>query len=126
MRRMLVLAGVTALAGCGPPLVWQHRSFGTPPTQAEVDECRRDAYLEANRQAFYYDFAWPRYYGWSGWYGWPGWYGYDPFYRYGPYDPYLLEQDLYRFCLRARGYHLVPARPADEAAKDGRTTRESP
>jgi hypothetical protein len=116
MRRMLVLVGgLAVLVGCGPRLMWQHQSFGTPPTQAEIDECRRDAYLEAQQQAFFYDFARPGFF-----VDRAGRLRPAPFTRFRPHDPFFLEQDLFRFCMRARGYRLVPAPPAEGAA-DGPT-----
>jgi hypothetical protein len=37
-------------------------SFGTPPTVAETEECRRSAYIEAQHRAFFYSFARPHFY----------------------------------------------------------------
>jgi hypothetical protein len=92
----LLLAAL--LAAC-TPMQWQHASLGVAPSQAEVGECNQSAFYEAQRQAFLYDFGWPRYYGpWGP--RWP---------RYSSSDRFFLERDLFDYCMRARGYRLVPA-----------------
>src|SRR4051812_27960372 len=108
---LLALGSLVLTCGC-TPLAWEHRSFGTPPTVAETEECRRSAFIEAQYRAFFYRFARPHFYRDR-----RGRRIYDPWPSYGRYDPFFLEQDLFRFCLRAKGYRLVPARPA--ATMDG-------
>ncbi len=106
-RRLLALAPLALVCGCtSTPMAWEHQSSGTPPTVAETEECRRSAYAEAQHRAFFYSVVRPRTYR-DG----RGNVVYEPWPPYG-YDPYLLEQDLFRFCLQAKGYRLVPARPA--------------
>lgn len=80
---------------------WQHSSLGVAPSQAETGECNQAAYYEAQRQAFFYDFARPhRYYG-RAYRPWP--------YYYSTSDRFFLEKDLFDYCMRAKGYRLVPA-----------------
>jgi hypothetical protein len=88
-------------------MVWAHQSFGTPPTVAETEECRRSAYREAQHRALFYSVVRPRSY-----HDPKGRLVPDPWPSFG-YDPFLLEEDLFRFCLQAKGYRLVRARPAD-------------
>jgi hypothetical protein len=88
-------------------MVWEHQAFGSSPTATEVEECRRSAYFEARQRAFFYSFARPRFVRGR------GRLIYYPRSPFGYYDPFFLEQDLFRFCLRAKGYRLVPARSAD-------------
>ncbi len=90
----------TAASGC-TPVAWQHASLGVAPSQAEVTECNQSAYLEAQRQAFFYSFARPPYY----YAGRPGWY--RPWPRYAANDSFFLERDLFDYCMRAKGYRLV-------------------
>src|SRR5690606_18142036 len=103
MAARRILAGAFGcLAAARTPLQWQHAAFGPAPTQAEIRECEASAFREAQRQAFFYDFAWPRYY--------PG--PRHPFYSPWPRsafrDRFFLERDLFDYCMRAKGYRLVP------------------
>lgn len=107
-RAPLLTWGSLALAGGCTPMVWEHRSFGTPPTVVESEECRRSAYREAQHHAYFYAFTRPRFY--RDGRGGPI---LDPWPSFGADDPFFPEQGLYRFCLRAKGYHLVPAPPLD-------------
>lgn len=107
LRSILSGIAVGALLAACTPMQWQHASLGVAPTQAEVDECNRASFYEAQRQAFFYDFAWPRYH--PGYFGRP-WRGpWGPWPRYSSSDRFFLERDLFDYCLRAKGYRLVPA-----------------
>lgn len=88
------------LAAC-TPMHWQHASLGVAPSEAEVGECNQAAFHEAQRQAFLYDFGWPRFHR----YGRPR----GPWRRYSTSDRFFLERDLFDYCMRAKGYKLVPA-----------------
>jgi hypothetical protein len=99
--RSLLCLCLGVAAGACTPMQWQHQALGVTPSQAEVGECNQSAFYEANRQAFFYDFAWPRYY-----YGRPG---HRPWPRYSSSDRFFLERDLFDYCMRAKGYRLVPA-----------------
>jgi hypothetical protein len=97
-RALLFLCLAAAFGAC-TPMQWQHGALGVAPSETEVGECNQSAYFEAQRQAFYRDFAWPRYYG-RPWGPWP---------RYTTGDRFFLERDLFDYCMRAKGYRLVPA-----------------
>jgi hypothetical protein len=109
--RLLAIGPLALVCGC-TPMAWEHQSFGTPPTVAETEECRRSAYVEAQHRAFFHSFVRPRFYRDR-----RGRLIHDPWPPFGRYDPFFLEQDLFRFCLQAKGYRLVPTRSAD--AMDG-------
>lgn len=102
------IAALAVAGGCAStPLAWQKPETGALAPAAELAECRDAAVREVNRH-------WPWFrYGPGAW-GlpwrrdpfWPGW---------GPRsfaysDPSRLEliQDLTAFCLRSRGYRLLP------------------
>jgi hypothetical protein len=100
MLRATAFAALALLiVGC-TPVQWQHASLGTPPSADELGYCNHSAYYEAQRQAFFDDFAWPYYRRYP--------YGFHP-YR----NQFFRERDLFDYCMRARGYQLVPVRPAD-------------
>lgn len=113
VARLLALGSFALATGCAP-VTWEHQASGSPPTAAEAAECRRSAYMEAQHQASFHSFARQRFYQ-DG----TGRIIYDSWLPFGRYEPFLLEPDLFRFCLEAKGYRLVPARPADSAS-DGR------
>ena len=100
--RILAPAALAFLImGC-TPVQWQHASMGTAPSADELGYCNQSAYYESQRQAFFDDFMWPRYH------------------RFGrfhsPYrNQFFRERDLFDYCMRARGYQLVPVRPADRS-----------
>jgi hypothetical protein len=78
---------------------WQHSSLGVNPSEAEVGECNQSAFHEAQRQAFYRDFFWSPY---------SGRYRFRPWPYYSTSDRFFLERDLFDYCMRAKGYRLVP------------------
>lgn len=107
--RSLMAAAVLGgtVAACAP-VTWQHAQLGVAPSQAELGECNHAAYLEAQRQTFFYGFARPRYYaGRDGRYHYAPWGG--PWAGYGSSDRFFLERDLFDYCMRAKGYRLVEA-----------------
>jgi hypothetical protein len=117
MRRLLPFALLTLLflAGC-TPMQWV-REGAVPATEVlETDSasCRQQAWREAQFRSWAYrpitpyvardsfgrrSVAWP----------------YGPF--YSPYgDPFFEESRLADFCMRAKGYDLVPVdKPAGKA-----------
>lgn len=99
LRPLLPCLAMGALLAACTPMQWQHASMGVAPSQGEVNECNQAASYEAHRQAFMYDFGRPRYYG-RPWGPWP---------RYSSSDRFFLERDLFDYCMRAKGYRLVPA-----------------
>lgn len=107
-RSLLAAALLGALAAGCTPVTWQHASLGVAPTQAELGECNQSAYLEAQRQAFYNDFARPRYFSRHGRF-YPA-----PWSSYASSDRFFLERDLFDYCMRAKGYRLVESTASSE------------
>lgn len=100
LRMLPALALVAAASAC-TPVQWQNQTSGVAPSQAELGECNQAAYYEAQRQAFFYDSGWPYMSGWRRPYG--------PWSRYyTSNDRFFRERDLFDFCMRAKGYRLVP------------------
>jgi hypothetical protein len=107
---LALTALAVALAGC-TPMQWQHASYGNAPSNDELGYCDQSAYYEAQRQAFFSDFMQPRYVvGRDG-----RIYPRAPFARYPYRDRFYMERQLFDYCMRAKGYQLVPARPADRS-----------
>jgi hypothetical protein len=106
MRLRLSLALATlGIAAC-TPMEWVRPDATPEQIDADSIECQREAWYEARSRYWYYRpfgpmafrdangrpvFAWP--YGPAG----------DPF-----GDPYLEEGRLQQFCMRNKGYELVP------------------
>jgi hypothetical protein len=104
--RFLAIGALALACGC-TPAAWEHESRGTPPSVAEEEECRRSAYMEAQHHAYFYSFVRPHVFRDR-----KGRLIHDPWPPIG-YDPLYQEQELFRYCLQAKGYRLVPARPAE-------------
>lgn len=104
MRAFVFLIVTAFLGACGPSLVWDRPSTSIDEARLDAAECRSLARDQAFRESF---FAFPT-----------GPHGFFPS-RSGrrPYDPFgdptfrreLRESELQQFCLRSRGYRLVPA-----------------
>ena len=77
--------------------------------QADANQCQRDAWYEARSRHWYYrPFAPTAFQDAAGRPLFGGPYGpSDPF-----GDPYLEEGRLAQFCMRSKGYQLVPSDPA--------------
>ncbi len=100
MRLILALSAALLAAAC-TPMEWARP--GTPFQQMQADsaDCNDLAWRESYRLSL-----------WDPWYAWPG----HPIHgrRYPTYgrDPMMWrmqrERDLHDFCMRARGYRLVP------------------
>ena len=108
MHRLIPLAFL-ALAAC-TPMQWARQD--TTPEQFSVDlaYCRQEAWREAQWHSFLFM---NRYYGTTTVVdprGRPIVVPYSPF--GGPFgDPYIEESRLAHFCMRAKGYDLVPIKP---------------
>ena len=108
MRRFAAVALLFAAAACAP-MQWTRSDASPEQAEADTKACRDLAWREANRM------AWGGYY-----YGGIGPLYVDPYGRriypwpyYSPFtDPYgyrfLEEARLADFCMRAKGYELVP------------------
>jgi len=116
MRRLLLC--LLFLAGC-TPMQWT-RDGAVPPTEAlEQDSasCRQQAWREAQYRAWAYGPYWGPAFMRRDAFGrtftaWP--YGHAPYPFYA--DPAFEEARLADFCMRAKGYELVPVeKPAAKA-----------
>lgn len=102
---LLAALGLTALAAC-TPMRWDKPNASPEVSQADLADCRN----QASREAFQYSFA----YGYGPFYMFGPRYRYSPFWRpYGFYgiadDRFYQENRLTNFCMRNKGYELVPA-----------------
>lgn len=108
---LIVTLLIGPLVACGPPLAWQRPN--TSLADAELDS--RECATLARDQAFRESVFGPPY----GYYGYPyGRYAFGPYpwgyqgSRYGFSDSFMWrgqrESELQNFCLRARGYRLMP------------------
>jgi hypothetical protein len=95
MRKVVVLTLLSAplLAGCGTPAHWEKPGISAAMTSTDAVECRRSASMEA----FLYQPRLP-----------PLW----PFRRNGKQledsERFYAENRLVAFCMRSKGYELVP------------------
>ena len=99
MRKVVPLALLLAVTGCGTPARWEKPGVSNELTATDITECRR----AASQEAFLYS---P--YGW----GVPLW----PYRRgswlywqqYQESQRFYAENRLTAFCMRNKGYELVP------------------
>jgi hypothetical protein len=116
VRRLSLLASLLLpgllLGGCVQSMMWARPNTSYETTQIDAAECGRLARDQAWREGFFYGppgMFGPPFFGPYGPYGWR----HDPFYRdaYRGYPREWRESDLRDFCLRSRGYQLVPVNP---------------
>lgn len=100
-RAAATLGVVLGLAACAGGMHWEHPQFGQQNLAKDAAECRRLAAAEAWRAAPLFPFRYRH-----GRYGF--WWN-DPFYDH---DRFWREARLRDYCLRSRGYTLVPDVPA--------------
>jgi hypothetical protein len=106
MRRLL-LVGVLLLAGC-TPMQWVRQDTSPAQLSEDLARCRQDAWREAQWHAFMYRPFGPTYV--VDRFGRPHLLSYSPF--GGPLgDTFIEESRLAHFCMRAKGYDLVPLEP---------------
>jgi hypothetical protein len=103
IRSTAALFGLAiALAAC-TPMQWEHPHLGVAGVNEAMEDCSRSARQEALRLAYSDPFYMaPRMYR-----GRDGRLYYDPFPSYRR-DPYLYEGQLQDYCMRNKGYRLVP------------------
>lgn len=108
---LVVTLLIGPLAACGPPLAWQRPNTSLADAGLDSRECAALARDQAFRESVFG----PPY----GYYGYPyGRYAFGPYSSnyYGPHHGFpesfmwrsQRESDLQNFCLRARGYRLIP------------------
>ena len=81
--------------------------LGAAQAEVDLEECQRQAWSEAQREAFVFARPFP----YRARDGHVYWRYYDP-YRYGAGDRFFRETQLRDFCMRSKGYGLVPIEPA--------------
>ena len=104
MRTILLPVVVLVLSAC-TPMQWMREGIAPDPSVLEKDAatCRQDAWREAQYRSWAYRSSGPAVFrdGARRFVVWP--------YGYGPYaDPFFEEARLTDFCMRAKGYELVP------------------
>ncbi|MCS6855129.1 MAG: hypothetical protein NZ523_10310 [Elioraea sp.] len=104
---------LVGLCGCAAtPLVWQRPETGELAPAAEIADCRDAAVLETNRR---WPLFWYRPGPWAfPWRRDPFWPGFSPSaYAWSDLSRWELIQDLTAFCLRSKGYRLLPLPPTE-------------
>lgn len=113
---LMIVLLVGPLAACGPPLAWQRPNTSLADADLDSRECAGLARDQAFRESFFgspYGYYGPSYgsYAFGGAYPW----GYRRRHDYG--DSFMWrsqrESELQAFCLRARGYRLLPVSPQE-------------
>lgn len=103
--RSLTLLLPIALSACGPPMRWEHPRLSDSDARVEVTDCSRQAWSEAQQRAWMNRWTSPSYVrGRDG-----RLYAVDPWRRSGFNDTWFEEMRLRDFCLRNKGFRLVPA-----------------
>jgi hypothetical protein len=110
MRKVLPVLLLLAVAACGTPARWEKPGVTDEVVASDMTACRQAAVQEANRYPFgYYPFG----------FGPPVWGG-----RRGNFmlwqmrqdnDRFYAENRLTAFCMRTKGYELVPVQPQTQA-----------
>lgn len=101
-RTMAALAAALGASACAGGVHWEHAESGQLNLSRDVTECERLAAAEAWRTAPLFPFDYR--------YGRHGFWWNDPFYDH---PRFWREAELRDFCLRSRGYRLVPDAPAN-------------
>jgi hypothetical protein len=106
MRRLL-LACLYVLAGC-TPMQWVRQDITPAELSQDLAQCRQDAWREAQWRSFMYRPFGPTHI--VDRFGRPHFLSYSPL--GGPFnDSFIEESRLAHFCMRAKGYELVPVEP---------------
>jgi hypothetical protein len=100
----LLGACLVVLAGACTPMRWEHPQLGLASAEADAQECDHLARRE----------SWRSPYGLGLWDSPSAYRGPDGRFRAHPYplyrrDPWFEELRLRDYCMRAKGYRLVPA-----------------
>lgn len=103
MRALAALAVFAALGAC-TPMRWEHPQYGMAGAETDLNDCRQSARTEAWRQSFMYNsWNYPSVYR-----GRDGRLYRDPF-PMSRRDSTFDEWQLRDYCMRNKGYRLVPA-----------------
>ena len=100
MRNLLPITLLLGLAACGTPSHWEKPGVDQAVAGQDNTECRRAAQQEAFRSTppFFPSYG-------RGWRGRPSYFGWSTFES----DRFYTENRLAAFCMRSRGYELVPS-----------------
>ena len=111
MRRFVVLIACV-LAACAP-MEWVKQDAGAEQVSRDEQECRQMAWREASSRAYFPPLGpvFARDGSGRGYFVWPSGALSDP---YG--QQFLEENRLAHFCMRAKGYQLVPVEKRAEKA----------
>jgi hypothetical protein len=107
-RTAAALGAVLVLAGC-TPMEWVKPDVTAEERDQDAIACQQDAWREAQWRGWYYrPFPMAPFRDATGRRFFPG-----PYYYADPFgDPFLEEGRLAQFCMRNKGYELVPAEAA--------------
>ena len=105
--RPIFLALLLGLAGC-TPLQWARQDASPAELSQDLAQCRQDAWREAQWRSFMYRPFGPTYM--------VDRFGRNHVLFYSPFgdpfgDSFIEESRLAHFCMRAKGYQLVPVEP---------------
>jgi hypothetical protein len=103
--RVLALLALLAPAACGPPMRWEHPRLAGADAQAEMSDCSRQAWSEAQHRAWMNRWMTPSYVRRRD----GRLYAVDTWGRSSFNDSWFEEMRLRDFCLRNKGFRLVPA-----------------
>jgi hypothetical protein len=112
MMRLSPLLLLAVMLGACTPMRWEHPQYGLAGAQEDYTSCSQSARAESWRyQSSVRAQMWEpnRYYRTSS-----GRFVYDPWSNYRRYDPYMDEYRLTDYCMRNKGYQLVPVPEADK------------
>jgi len=113
MRKVVPLVLLCGLAACAPPARWEKAGATELMTETDMVDCRKAASQEAFR---YFAFNWgfpfygPTFWGYAGRPSWLMWQA-----RLDS-DRFHAENRLTAFCMRNKGYELVPIPPPQTQA----------
>jgi hypothetical protein len=108
--RSALLVLLLALGGC-TPLAWVRQNATPEELEQDLSQCRQDAWREAQWRTFLYRPFGPTVV--VDQFGRRFIVPYSPF--GGPFgDTFIEESRLTDFCMRAKGYALIPVEPAEE------------
>ena len=106
MRRIAILPLAAALSAC-TPMQWVKQDVAAEQIERDHQECRQSAWREASSRAWLYQPIGPvfaRDSSGRGFFVWPSGAFVDPYAH-----QFLEESRLAHFCMRSKGYELVPA-----------------
>lgn len=111
MRKILPFALMLGVAACGAGSHWEKAGAAPETTRADMADCRRAASQEAFR-TYAFDTGFTRF--GAPWWGYPTRPSYAMWRSRLESDRLYAESRLTSFCMRNKGYELVPNEPAEK------------